>query len=134
MTARKVETVDNKQTTGAGGSSNIIQLGSFVANFLFALIIVVLLWRQNDTDVDKRIDTVERSQKALMDETERHHKFEIDQLRAEIDRMDRNNHDYRNDISMWDTDIFNRFKDVDFLLKANGVHIRERGTLKPPPE
>jgi hypothetical protein len=41
---------------------------------------------------------------------------------------------YRNDISVWETDVFNRQKTLEAMLIARGVDARSLGKLPPPPE
>lgn len=41
---------------------------------------------------------------------------------------------YRNDISVWETDVFNRDKTIEAILVAHGIDMSKVGKLKPPPE
>lgn len=51
-----------------------------------------------------------------------------------IEDIKDDNRIYRNDISMWETDVFNRDKTIDAYLEATGVDTSRFPKIKPPPE
>lgn len=53
---------------------------------------------------------------------------------SDIEDLKADNRNYRNDISMWETDVFNRDKTIDAYLTAHGIDTAKFGKITPPPE
>lgn len=131
------ETNDTKSQGLFGGSSNVIHLGSFVCNVLFAVIIVLILFSGSD----KRLSDLKDGFDRRMGEQQRHYDQE---LKAATDNLGtRMSSDERDDerrerivrenfeaVDQYDDIIHSHVLKNDAMLEAHGLH--PRGLPAPP--
>jgi hypothetical protein len=93
--------------------SNINQFGSLAGNIILGFLVVLLLWRQSDVGVDKRIDDL----KAAFDQR--------------IDHLEKQNRDYASDINQYETLTWLHVTENDANFKHFGLNV-PKPLPKPP--
>lgn len=117
----RVKTVDVESRPGPGGSSNIIQLGSMLGMIILGFIVLVLLFKGDDTQFDKRIA-----------EMDRHHVVEMQQAKdAYADKLRELERRF-NHRDEYDDMLYSHITKDEAVMQAHGLPVPPK--LPAPPQ